>query len=304
MRGARVLLIVGGQGFLGEHVAAAASHEWEVWTASRSPDPTDNRALRVDVRDRQEVGAAFARVRPNVVAHLAAISDIDRCESTPALAWAVNVEGARNVAAESTASGARMVLMSSAAVFDGSAHGYHEQDAPNPLSVYGRTKAEAERAVIAAEPSAIVVRISLALGFSRRNGSNSTLNRWVTAWKSGEPVAAPADEYRNPIDSRSVAEVILELARNPSARGVYHAGADDSMSRHEIARHAAEELSFGASAVIEAVNSSRRRAPRGADHFLVSDRLREVSSVRIGITEEVIRRSVSEITEGPVRARI
>ncbi|MGH9396148.1 MAG: SDR family oxidoreductase [Terriglobia bacterium] len=297
-----VLLVIGGQSFIGEYLAKVGAANWDIWTASRSLNPAASMSVDLDVRDAQRVRTAFALARPDVVVLLAAISDIDRCEREPDVAWAVNVHGARNVANECARAGARLIFTSSAAVFDGMKHGYSEDDPPSPLSVYGRTKLEAEFSVAAAMPSAIILRLALVLGLSSRNDTNALLNRWVVSWQAGKSVAALTNEDRNPVDAGTLAEVILDLGLNQSAAGVYHVGAADSMSRYEIARWTAEVLGYPASSVIPQIESSSARAPRGQDHFLITERIRQTCAVPLGTTQEVIRRSVGELTEGSLRA--
>ena len=71
---------------------------------------------------------------------------------------------------------ARLLFTSTAAVFDGSSHGYCEEDEVAPLSVYGKTKAWAENAVMTLTPSAVMIRFALVLGFARKNGTNAMLD--------------------------------------------------------------------------------------------------------------------------------
>ncbi|MGH9450126.1 MAG: SDR family oxidoreductase [Terriglobia bacterium] len=299
-----ILLVIGGHGFIGEHLARVAASNWDVWTAGRSSNPAANKSVELDVRNARRVRAAFDLARPDVVVLLAAVSDIDRCEREPDLARAVNVQGSRNVANECARTGARLVYTSSSAVFDGMKHGYREDDPPSPLSVYGRTKLDAERNVAAAVPSAIILRPALVLGLSSRNDTNALLNRWVALWKAGKSVAALPNEYRNPVDAGALAAVILDLGLNRNAAGVYHVGAADSMSRYEIACWTAEALGCPAGSVIPEIEGSSARAPRGRDHFLITDRIRHTCAVPLGTAREAIWRSLGEITEGSLRAGI
>ncbi|MDE3178144.1 MAG: hypothetical protein KGM47_00680, partial [Acidobacteriota bacterium] len=86
--------------------------------------------------------------------------------------------------------------------------------------------------------------------------------------------------------------------------GIYHAGASNSLSRYEIARLAAEALGYSSSLVIRQDDPPPARAPRGLDHFLHTERLRKASKAVFGDTQEVIRRSLVELTAGPLRTRI
>jgi len=297
MGSARTVLIVGGSGFIGQHLTEIARASWKVYIADQSVQEPSDTCYRLDVTDAEDVHSLCEKVRPDAVANLAAISDIDHCEREQSQARAVNVLGASNVAKECAKSGARLVFLSSAAVFDGLKHGYSEGDSPNPLSVYGQTKLEAEKAINEIHPSANILRPALVLGLSRGHGTNALLNKWVDSWREGKPLKVPTEEYRNPIDASTLAKVILSLADHPTTKGIYHIGALDSASRYEIAQKVAQALGYPPSMIIPHKESSPDRAPRGRDHFLLTDRIRKVCSIPLGTIDDVVRRSLNELAQ-------
>ncbi len=162
-------LIVGAGGMLGLDVLRAgerAGHELIGLTRSE-----------LDVSDERAVASAFARVHPEAVVNCAAWTDVDGAESHPEQARAVNLEGARNLALAASAEGVALVHVSTDYVFDGRApldaagapRPYLESDAPAPVSVYGRTKLEGEREVLAASALHTVVRSAWLFGTGGRN---------------------------------------------------------------------------------------------------------------------------------------
>jgi dTDP-4-dehydrorhamnose reductase len=298
MTSARSLLIIGGNGFIGQHLAEIARLSWTVYIADQSLQECADNCYRLDVTDADDVHGLCEKIMPHAVVNLAAISDIDRCEHEQRHARSVNVLGASNVAEACARQGARLVFLSSAAVFDGLKHGYREDDPPNPLSVYGETKFEAEQAIKAMLPSAKIVRPALVLGFGRVHGTNALLNKWVDSWSHGKSVTVPTEEYRNPIDAETLARIVLCLATRPSDNGVFHVGSLDSASRYEIAQKVAEVLGYSPSLIIPQEEYSPGRAPRGRDHFLLTDRIRETCHITLGTIDEVVRRSLSELAKG------
>lgn len=298
MASARSLLIIGGEGFIGQHLAEIARASWTVYIADQSLQECAGNSFRLDVTDAEGVRGLCRKIMPGAVVNLAAISDIDRCEHKQTHARAVNVLGAANVAEACAAQGARLVFLSSAAVFDGLKHGYKEDDPPNPLSVYGQTKLEAEKAIKAILPSVKIVRPALVLGFSRVQGTNALLNKWVDSWRQGKPVTVPTEEYRNPIDAGTLARMVLCLAEHPGANGIFHAGSLDSASRFEIAQKVAKASGYSPSLIIPQKEPLPDRAPRGRDHFLLTDRIRETCHITPGTIDEVVRRSLSEFAKG------
>jgi dTDP-4-dehydrorhamnose reductase len=114
---------------------------------------------QLDLEVAGRAARAIAEIRPDVVINAAAYTAVDRAEDEPDRADRINAAGAGEVAAASRAIGARVIQISTDYVFDGRADGpYVEDETPNPLSVYGRTKLAGEEAVRSANPDHIIVR--------------------------------------------------------------------------------------------------------------------------------------------------
>jgi len=281
------LLILGANGFVGGWLARLAP----AWFDVVGP------GARIDVTDPTACLAGIGPLRPNVVALLAAVSDIDRCERDPALAESVNVGGAGNVARACREAGAHLLFASSGAIFDGTKSAYTEDDPPCPVSVYGRTKAQGEQAIVAILPDSVIVRFSLVLGMAMTPGTNAVTNRLVAAWQQGRTVLLPADEYRNALDVQTVAALFLELARNPQAKGVYHVGSANALSRFEIGRTLADVLGYASSLVAPQIEPPQGRAPRGRYEFLRPDKIAGICRTAIPTCQSAIRRSAHAIAQ-------
>jgi dTDP-4-dehydrorhamnose reductase len=244
----------------------------------------------VDIADASSVGRAFRQAQPDFVLLLAAMSDIDRCEVLPEEAFATNARGAENVANACARANARLLFTSSAAVFDGSKHGYREEDAIGPLSVYGKTKAWAEKAVMALTPSALIIRFALVLGFARKSGTNAMLDSVLGKWKAGEPVLFPTREMRNPIDAASLSKMMIAMLAHHHDRGLYHVGASDSISRYELGKRLAVRAGVSPDLVRPQGDPIPGRAPRGEDHFLLTEKIRRVYNLEVESCDQVIER--------------
>jgi len=274
------LLILGARGFVGGWLARLAPAAFHV-------EPTNG---RIDITDRAACQAAVDRARPNVVALLAAISDIDCCQRDPTLAETVNVRGAENVARACRATGARMIFTSSGAVFDGSKAAYTEDDPPCPVNVYGRTKAVAEQAVAAAAADAIIVRFSLVLGMAITAGTNAAVDKLVAAWQAGRTVGLQVDEHRNALDVETLVSFLLQLAADPGARGVYHIGSANALSRFQIGRGLAEAFHYPPGLVSPETTPPPGRAPRGRFEFLRTDKIARLCHTQVPTCESAIQR--------------
>ena len=223
----RRLLITGGSGYLGRGLARQAAAEWHVVATYFShPDPLAGcQTVPLDVRDGPAVARLVADLRPTAVIHTAA--DM----GSPEAMQAVIVEGTRHVAA--AAAGARLVAMSSDVLFDGEHGPYGEADPPDPITPYGRAKAEAERAVVELCPEAAIVRTSLIYGFHPPDPR--TL--WVVdSLRNSQPIMLFTDELRCPVWVEQLAAAVLELAglEGGEAGGVWHLAGAQALNRYEF----------------------------------------------------------------------
>lgn len=183
----------------------------------------------VDLADFRSVEACWNRDRPALVIHCAALSRSPVCQAQPRLAWEQNVEVTRRLV--TLAGEAVFVFFSSDLVFDGRKGGYREEDPPNPLNVYGETKAAAEQ-VVRAHPRHLIVRTSLNGGRSPTGdrGFNEQLRR---AWAAGETTSLFVDEYRCPIAATETARRVWQLILR-GASGTFHVAGGERLSRWEL----------------------------------------------------------------------
>jgi dTDP-4-dehydrorhamnose reductase len=221
--------------------------------------------------------AALARLldatRPEGVVHAAAIGRANRCQERPDEAHRVNAVLPGTLGRLCRERGLRLVVLSTDLVFGGDRAFSREDDAPAPLSVYGRTKHAGEDAALAACPAAAVARVALTLG--RGHGARGTSSESV-AWalRAGREVRLFADEYRTPVDPESLCDALaLLLERGGSGR--FHLGGPERVSRHELGLKVARVLGLPESGIV-----AGRRAdhvgpdPRAADVSLDSTRAR------------------------------
>ncbi|MET7425167.1 sugar nucleotide-binding protein [Dactylosporangium sp. NPDC005555] len=218
------LLVTGATGSLGRRVyEQAKAAGWTVTgTFFATPAPGGDR--RLDIRDRDQVAAVVRDTRPDVVIHTAA--GRDRGD------WASLADGAAHVAVAAAAAGARLVHMSSDAVFSGREVHYDESALPDPTYRYGAAKAAAETAVAAIHPSAALVRTSTILGDGpEHGGAHEVLTHDLATGRVGG--ALFTDEIRMPVHVDDLAAALLEVAAG-GHRGILNIAGPQPLSRYDL----------------------------------------------------------------------
>src|SRR5579863_6563907 len=172
----------------------------------------------VDIRDADRVLQVLRETRPEWVILAAAYTDVDGCESNRELAFAVNRDGALNVAVAAKQVGARMLFLSSDYVFDGKKSApYETADERNPQSVYGRTKAEAEIRLLELVPDCCIARTSWLFGIGGKCFPDTILKL-----AASRPALDVVNDQRGcPTYVVDLAHAILQLCRK-NTRGIVH----------------------------------------------------------------------------------
>ena len=165
------ILVIGAKGMLGRDLM-------EVLRASSFDEVTGWDIDEIDIRIEKETVEKIGRLQPEIVINLAAFTDVDECESQAEKAFAINAEGMRHVALGALRCHAKVVYLSTDYVFDGKKREpYLEDDLPNPLNVYGRSKLKGERYVQELPEDGLIVRTQWLYGKHGKNFVASILRQ-------------------------------------------------------------------------------------------------------------------------------
>ncbi|OBK75858.1 dTDP-4-dehydrorhamnose reductase [Mycobacterium sp. 1164985.4] len=197
--------------------------------------------------DITDAAAAERVIAPgDVVINCAAFTQVDAAETEPDRAYAVNVAGPAHLARACASAGARLIHISTDYVFSGTLHRPYEiDDETGPVNVYGRTKLEGERAVLAALPGAHVVRTSWVYEGGEGTDFAAAMRRKAAG---DDTVEVVADQMASPTYAGDLAVALLEIADGAIREPVLHAANDGEASRYDQAR-----------AVFEAVGADPER---------------------------------------------
>jgi dTDP-4-dehydrorhamnose reductase len=272
-------IIIGGTGLLGKALTREWSGDEVVGLGSRD----------VDIRDVDQVRKAVERYRPDWIVLAAAYTNVDDCESHPELAFAVNRDGAVNVAQAAKRSGAKLLFLSSDYVFDGKkTMPYEAEDARNPQSVYGRSKAEAEVRLLEVLPECCIARTSWLFGTGGKCFPDTILKL-----AASRPALDVVDDQRGcPTYGVDLSRAIVKLCRS-NASGIVHVTNAGECSWFEFAREIVK--GGGLATEVRPVSSQQmaRPAPRPAYSVLSSKSLRQYG-VTVPAWQDALQRYLRE----------
>lgn len=214
------VVITGHNGQLGRQLQAAFSEGEQLLLDLPTHDITDSSTV-----------ARIADFGPELVVHSAAYTDVDGCERDPDLAFRVNAIGTQNAVLGAQRAGAALMYVSTNEVFDGARRDlYREWDAPNPMSVYARSKAAGEAIVRDLLSRFYIVRVAWLFG----PGGSNFVTKILAAAEKGGALRVAADEFGNPTYAPEVARMMAKLAAT-GHYGIYHLTNAGYCSRHGFA---------------------------------------------------------------------
>ncbi len=242
------ILVTGATGMLGYDLCKVLSENNNVTGLSRGKQIVRGGLsgldlVKADITDRKGLTDIIIRCAPDVIVHSAAIADVDFCELNPDAAFKVNTEGTENVADAAKKAGSRLLYISTDYVFDGTKDSpYAEDDEPDPVSVYGKSKFEAEKYIQARSEGYFIIRSAWMFGHGGKNFVDSTLE---SAGKDRK-IRAISDKYGSPtytLDlSRAISDLLAKSSSLEALPGIYHITNAGICSRYQFAKEILEYI--------------------------------------------------------------
>lgn len=271
------ILVTGASGLLGLNLALSAATEAGgnhvvYGTVKDHLIRTDRfTVIQCDLLSPGAVERLLDQTQPDWVIHCAALANVDACEAAPAQARKLNTELPAQLASHVARGGARLVHISTDAVFDGQRGNYTEEDRPNPLSVYARTKWEGEQAVSQANPEAIVARVNL-FGWSL-SGQRSLAEFFFNNLSAGKTVMGFTDVYFCPLLANDLAWLLLKMLEKRLS-GLFHVVSRTCTSKYEFGAAIARRFGLDERLIIPvSVRQAGLAAARSPNLSLRSDKL-------------------------------
>lgn len=235
------LLITGGSGLLALNWACCMRDSWEVYLAQhvRRIHLRGARAVALELESLETMLRQLEQYRPTLLVHTAGMTSVDACEREPDKAHAANAVLARNVAEAAARVGIALIHISTDHLFAGTRSFYREDDPPEPLNIYARTKLLAERWVLEACPAALIIRTNF-FGWGHR--FRKSFSDWILGTlTSGRSLDVFDDASFTPILVERLAYAAHALSA-AGVSGIYHVVGNERVSKYEFATRLARRF--------------------------------------------------------------
>ena len=243
----KTILIIGANGFLGSNILQLRktkevrdlNYQFLAADIDNSNLPIDVTFYHINITSPQDTLKKIEIISPDVILLTAAMTNVDQNEVDKDLATVINTEGPKNVLEACKTTDSKLLFMSTDFIFDGITKegNYNENDTPNPLSYYAKTKYNAEQAIINSEIEYTICRTAVLYGWNKEKQSFIT---WViNKLQQNEPIQIVTDQLNSPTFVKNLAEILIKLIEK-DAKGIYHTVGDCTLNRYEMALKCAE----------------------------------------------------------------
>ena len=233
------VVITGANGMLGSSIIKEFKDKYEFYSLDKEPlEPILPNPVQIDLTDKEKTEEVIKKIKPDLVIHCAAITNVDFCEDNEELCYKVNVEATKHLAETCKKLGIVMVYISTDFIFDGEKGNYTEEDKPNPLGVYAKSKLLGEKAVLKSGIKKYIIPRTSIYGWNIQNKEG--LVEWIiNANKTKKELNIITDQYFTPILTNNFAQAIFELYEN-KIFGLFNVVGPERISKYDFAIKTAE----------------------------------------------------------------
>lgn len=247
------ILVIGASGFLGTRICYEALqqefHTTGTFNTHSNIQMVQCRNYELNLRDPLQVKRLFSIIKPDIVILCAGGRDVNYCEQNHEDAYQVHVNGTKFVANACAAHNARMVYISTDAVFSGEKTIYTEKDSPHPINVYGQVKLLAEGSILQAGIDSIIIRTSLLFGWSYTGQGINTVEYVIRNLRQGISIKLPDTLYNTPIYVGTAAKLIIKLSLS-NLKGICNLAGKTIINRYELGVQTAKQFNLKKSLII------------------------------------------------------
>jgi dTDP-4-dehydrorhamnose reductase len=292
------ILIAGGSGLLGVNWAVQTRHLFRPILALHQREILISgvEICHIEFNSIHDITRQICESKPQIVINAAGLTNVDQCEKTPDLSKAINVDLAKNIASACNQLGVKMVQISTDHLFSGEMPMLDEQAPVNPLNVYGKSKAEAEKQILNVNSSALVIRTNFfGWGPSYRSSFSDFI---IDTLVSKNKLTLFDDVFFTPIHTSTLIRIVHELVAC-DAKGIFNVVGDERISKKNFGQKIIKKFNLDAELVnTRSIKDEPLLAHRPADMSLSNHKLRRLLRKDIGDVDYQINRLHDELLNG------
>lgn len=266
----KTVVITGANGLLGQKlVPLFFSSEYKLIATGTGEcrfDIGDATYIKLDITDKEELGVFFSTHQPDILINTAAMTNVDACEDSREACWEVNVTAVESLAKCCTQYNTHLIHLSTDFVFDGENGPYSEEDTPNALSYYGKSKQASEEVLAkSAGLSWAIARTIIIYGIAEKM-SRTNIVLWAKgALEKGDPINVVDDQFRSPTLAEDLAQGCFLIAEK-GAEGIFHISGGETMSIIDLVYRVADYYKLDKNCITTissaSLNQAAKRPPR------------------------------------------
>ena len=225
-------LITGAAGLIGNQLAKDLSKSNEVFSCYNQSKPEFGTSMRMDLQNYEMISDVFSQVKPDAVIHLGAMTGVDLCETNELIAFDINSKATELIAKQCSDVNSFLIYVSTDYVFDGELGMYNEDHNPNPISIYGKSKHDGEKAVQNFTSNWCIARTSTPYGIHATKKSFPT---WIIdTVKQNKLVNIVSDQFTSPTYVPNLSKMLMEISEK-KINGIIHTADTTRISRYNMA---------------------------------------------------------------------
>ena len=233
--------MTGSAGLIGRQVVKDLSETHEVFSCYNKSKPEFGIPTKMDLLNHEMIVNVLLEIEPDVVIHLGAMTGVDLCEKEESMAFDINSKATQIIAQQCSILNTFLIYVSTDYVFDGNSGMYYEDDIPNPLSIYGKSKFDGEKMVQNFSSDLCIARTSTPFGLHQTRKSFPT---WVIEnLQKQKQIDVLSDQFTSPTYVLNLSKMLIEISER-HLNGIFHVAGATKISRYEMASIISDKLNL------------------------------------------------------------
>ena len=274
-----MILIIGGSGFLGYFLHQSLTEcGKETHSTFNTNIIKEKKFYPLDIEDKKGIMKIMDKVMPDIIIYAAGLTNVDLCEDDKKLAKSINVNGVKNVIECAKKYDSKIIYISTSAVFSGKKNEYFEDDKPDPISFYGKTKLEGEILVSNSELKNLIIRTDQPYGWKKKWHHTNSVLRILDNLKQDKIFRDVLDWYNTPTYLDDFITATTKLIEKEET-GIFHIVGTDYNNRFNFAKMVSEVFNLDSDKIQSTNSSELNLSVKRSNVKLVSSKIKNYNII-------------------------